>query len=115
MKKTVPSKLKIGDVLARDILSGKGMLILKKGTVLNEKLVDKIKNIKFAAEEMDGNFIFIEKDGGAGDNDIARNKEYIEKEIASLEKRFERVNGNKLMDEIKEVIKNVVIEQAEHL
>lgn len=113
MKKTIPTKLKVGDVLARDILSDKGMLILNKGTVLNENLIDKIKNIKFVPGEMDENFIFIEKDGG--DNDAARSKEYIEHEVASLEKRFKRVNGDKLTDEIKEIIKDIITEHAEQL
>lgn len=112
MEKVLASKLKIGDVLWKDITSDKGILILKKGTVLNEKLIDKIRNSKFAAGEIDENFVFIEKDLENSNKDIAKNKECTKKEIALLEKRFEKVKDDKLMNEIKEIIKDVIIKHA---
>ncbi|MCL4322257.1 MAG: hypothetical protein M0016_02615 [Deltaproteobacteria bacterium] len=117
MEKVLSSELKTGDILGRDILSGNGVLILKKGTVLNEKLINKIKNTKFAGE-IEKNFVFIEKNREQGDKNITQNKDYIKKEmqirqstIFLLEKRFEKVKGDKLMDEIKEIIKAVIVKQ----
>ncbi len=119
MKKVLASELKIGDVLGRDIVSGNGVLILKKGTVLNEKFINKIKNTKFAAEEIEENFVFIEKNRENSDKTVAQNKDYIKKEmrfrqssVALLEKRFEKVKGDALMDEIKEIIKDVILKQT---
>lgn len=119
MEKVLASELKIGDVLGRDIVSGNGMLILKKGTVLNEKFINKIKNTKFAAEEIEENFVFIEKNRENSDKAVAQNKDYIKKEtrlrqssVALLEKRFEKVKGDALMDEIKEIIKDVILKQT---
>ncbi len=112
MEKVLASKLKIGDILGRDIISDKGMLILKKGTVLNAKFIDKIKNSKFVSGKIGENFVFIEKKQENNEKDITKNEEYIKREIALLEKRFKKVKGDTLMDEIKEIIKDVILKQT---
>lgn len=105
------NSLKIGDVLGRDIISKKGIVILKKGTVLDEKLINSIKNLGFSGGAAEKSFIFLEKEQANTEEDIRQKDEYISKEIALLEERFERVRGNKLMDEVKEFIKAVITEQ----
>ena len=46
MQKVKADKLKIGDVLAKDIVSEKGITILKKGTELTDKFIANIKKNK---------------------------------------------------------------------
>ena len=57
-------------------------------------------------------YIFIEGTGSShekGNKISIESKEKMEKEIASLEKRFKNVEGYEYMEEIKDAIKNQII------
>ena len=96
MQKVKADKLKAGDVLAKDIVSEKGITVLKKGTELTAKFIANIKKISgeyLSSEEM---HVFIEGTDSDPEkyNKISlENKEKMEKEIASLEKRFKNIEG----------------------
>lgn len=112
MQKIKTDKLKAGDVLAKDIVSRKGITILKKGTELTDKFIENIKKISGEYSSPEEMHIFIEGTGRdrEKDNEISvENKEKMEKEIASLEKRFKNVEGYEYMEEIKDAIKNQII------
>ena len=112
MQKIKTDKLKAGDVLAKDIVSRKGITILKKGTELTDKFIENIKKISGEYSSPEEMHIFIEGTGRdqEKDNEISiKNKEKMEKEIASLEKRFKNDDGYEYMEEIKDAIKNQII------
>ncbi len=109
MKKITAEKLKSGDILAKDIISGKGITILKKGTVITDKFIENIKKINADFTKDEENLIFIEDTDGVSPENALQNIEKMEKELASLEKRFERADENEFMQKIKEIIKNVII------
>ncbi len=57
-------------------------------------------------------YIFIEGTGSShekGNKISIESKEKMEKELSLLEKRFLRAESGKFMEEIKEIIKNVII------
>ena len=91
-----------GDVLAKDILSSKGLTVLRKGTVLDNKFIEKIKKLSDNPGGLADDGIYVEGDRGAS-------REIIEKEIALLEKRFEASKDDRLMCDIKEIIKKAII------
>ena len=112
MQKIKTDKLKAGDVLAKDIVSQKGITILKKGTELTDKFIANIKKISGEYSSPEEMYVFIEGTGRnhGKDNKISiENKEKMEKEITSLEKRFKNVDGYEYMEEIKDAIKNQII------
>ena len=109
MKKTAAENLKAGDVLAKDIISGRGITVLKKGTVLTDKFIGNIKKITADSTGASDNYIFIEGTAGSQTENDIENKEKMEKELSLLEKRFLRAESGKFMEEIKEIIKNVII------
>ncbi len=112
MQKVKTDKLKAGDVLAKDIVSEKGITVLKKGTELTDKFIENIKKISGEYSSPEEMHIFIEGTGRdrEKDNKISvENKEKMEKEIASLEKRFKNIEGYEYMEEIKDAIKNQII------
>ena len=112
MQKVKTDKLKAGDVLAKDIVSEKGITVLKKGTELTDKFIENIKKISGEYSSPEEMHIFIEGIGRdqEKDNKISvENKEKMEKEIASLEKRFKNDDGYEYMEEIKDAIKNQII------
>ena len=112
MQKVKADKLKAGDVLAKDIVSKKGITILKKGTELTDKFIANIKKISGEYSSPEEMHIFIEVTGRDPEKDnkiSAENKEKMEKETASLEKRFKNVEGYEYMEEIKDAIKNQII------
>ncbi len=112
MQKVKTDKLKAGDVLAKDIVSEKGITVLKKGTELTDKFIENIKKISGEYSSPEEMHIFIEGTGRdqEKDNKISvENKEKMEKEIASLEKRFKNIEGYEYMKEIKDAIKNQII------
>ncbi len=47
MKKVKAENLKAGDVLAKDIIYGKGITVFKKGAVLTDKFIGNIKKITY--------------------------------------------------------------------
>ncbi len=93
-------------MLAKDVVSPKGIIILKKGTELTDKFINNIKKISDESPSAAGNYIFIE--GNDGESEKGNNKE-MEEEIASLEKRFKKVERYEYMGEIKETIKDQII------
>lgn len=114
MKKILLSNLKEGEILAKDIFSDKGLLILKQGTALNDKLIKRIVSSKLKSQEAGEPFVYIENEsaGEDGDNGETVSFEMIKKrdeELDLLEKRFEKVRGLYLMDEIKDAIKSAII------
>ena len=112
MQKIKADKLKAGDVLAKDIVSKKGITILKKGTELTDKFIANITKISGEYSYPEEMYIFIEGTGSGHEKDnkiSAENKEKMEKEIASLDKRFKNVDGCEYMEEIKNTIKNQII------
>ena len=109
MKKTAVENLKAGDILAKDIISGKGITVLKKGTILTDKFIGNIKKITAESTGALDNYIFIDGTAGAETENDTENKEKMEKELSLLEKRFLRAESGKFMKEIKEIIKNVII------
>ena len=109
MKKTAAENLKAGDILAKDIISGKGITVLKKGTVLTDKFIGNIKKIIADSTEASDNYIFIEGTAGSQTENDIENKEKMEKELSLLEKRFLHAESGEFMKEIKEIIKNVII------
>ena len=112
MQKVKAEKLKAGDVLAKDLVSGKGITILKKGTELTGKFIANITKISGEYSSPEEMYIFIEGTGSGHEKDnkiSVENKEKMEKEIASLEKRFKNVEGYEYMEEIKDAIKNQII------
>ncbi len=116
MKKINADKLKAGDILAKDIISPKGITILKKGSKLTDRLIDNIKKIGSGYSSPEEGCIFIEehaKDKNGNTEISLENKEKMEKDIESLEKRFEKVAGYEYMEEIKNAIKNQIIKYYE--
>ncbi|MDA8158837.1 MAG: hypothetical protein M0034_06610 [Deltaproteobacteria bacterium] len=109
MKKVTAENLKAGDILAKDIISGKEITVLKKGMVLTDKFIGNIKKITAESTGASDNYIFIEGTSGAESENDTENKEKMEKELSLLEKRFLRAESGKFMEEIKEIIKNVII------
>ena len=109
MKKVTAENLKAGDILAKDIISGKGITVLKKGTVLTDKFIGNIKKITADSTGASDSYIFIEGPAGAETENDTENKEKMEKELSLLEKRFLHAESGKFMEEIKEIIKNVII------
>ncbi|MHB8231614.1 MAG: hypothetical protein ACYDDB_01760 [bacterium] len=109
MRKVSAEDLKAGDILAKDIISVKGLMVLKKGAVLTDKFIENIKKLNSDSAVLSENYIFIEgNDNTAAENSI-ENKEKIEKELSLLEKRFQYAENDEFMEEIKEIIKNVII------
>ena len=102
MIRKLPESIKEGDVLAKDILSGKGLTVLKKGTVLDNKFIEKIKKLLANSSGLADDGIFVE-----GDRAVSR--EIMDMELASLEKRFETSKDDKFMRDIKEIIKSAII------
>ena len=109
MKKVTPENLQAGDILSKDIISGKGITVLRKGTVLTNKFIGNIKKINADSTGATDNYIFIEGTGDTRAENYKENKEEMEKELSSLEKRFQRSEKDEFMTEIKEIIKNVII------
>lgn len=109
MKKTAAENLKAGDILAKDIISGKGITVLKKGTVLTDKFIRNIKKMTADSAGVSDSYIFIEETAGSQTENAQENKEKMEKELSLLEKRFMHAESGKFMKEIKEIIKNVII------
>ena len=109
MKKVMPENLQAGDILSKDIISGKGITVLKKGTVLTDKFIGNIKKINADSTRATDNYIFIEGTNDILAEDDIENKLKMEKELSLLEKRFQRSEKDEFMTEIKEIIKNVVI------
>jgi hypothetical protein len=75
MKKVTAENLKAGDILAKDIISGKGITVLKKGTVLTDKFIGNIKKITAESTGASDNYIFIEGTSGAESENDTENKE----------------------------------------
>ncbi|MGC8554939.1 MAG: hypothetical protein ACP5NA_05575 [Candidatus Acidulodesulfobacterium sp.] len=112
MRKVKSDKLKVGDVLAKDIISKKGITILKKGTELSDKFIANIKKISAEYSLPEEMYIFIEGTGSGSEKDnkiSGENKEEMEKEIESLEKRFKNIEGYEYTEDIKDAIKNQII------
>ncbi|MHB1697357.1 MAG: hypothetical protein ACYCSQ_04560 [bacterium] len=109
MKKISADNLKTGDILAKDIVSDKGLTVLKKGAVLTNKLIENIKRLDSDSTGVSESYIFIEGNGNTQPKNSEENKEKTEKELSLLEKRFQYIGNNELMEEIKEIIKNVII------
>ena len=113
MKKVSAENLKTGDILARDIVSNKGLTVLKKGVVLTHKFIENIKKLNsdsaVLSENLSENYIFIEENDSAQTKNSIENKEKKEKELSLLEKRFRCAGNDELMKKIKEIIKNVII------
>ncbi len=109
MKKVTAENLQTGDILSKDIISGKGITVLKKGTVLTDKFIENIKKINADSTGATDNYIFIEGTDDTRAEDDMENKEKMEKELSLLEKRFQRSEKDEFMAEIKEIIKNVII------
>ena len=108
MKKVTAENLQTGDILAKDIISDKGITVLRKGTVLTAKFIESIKKINADSTGAADNYIFIEgMDNTLAENDI-ENKEKMKNELLLLEKRFQYSRDDKFMKEIKEIIKNVI-------
>ena len=112
MKKVTAENLKAGDILAKDIISGKGITVLKKGTVLTDKFIGNIKKITADSTGTEDNYIFIEGTAGAETENDSKNKEKMEKELSSLEERFLHAESGEFMKEIKEIIKNVILKNC---
>ena len=112
MQKVKADKLNAGDILAKDIVSKKGITILKKGTELSAKFIANIKKISAEYSSPEEMYIFIEGTGCGSEKDdkiSIESKEKMEKETASLEKRFKNVEGYEYMEEIKDAIKEQII------
>ncbi len=108
MKKVTPENLKAGDTLAKDIISNKGITVLKKGTVLTAKFIESIKKINVDSTGAADNYISIEGTDDTKAEDDTENKEKMKNELLLLEKRFQYSRDDKFMKEIKEIIKNVI-------
>ncbi len=106
MKKVQVENLKEGDVLSKDILSAKGPVALKEGTVLNKKFIEKIKDLLSRSSGLEDSYIFIE-----GDREVS--KENIKKDLSALEKRFEGTENDDFMNNIKEIIKSVILKDLD--
>jgi predicted ribosome quality control (RQC) complex YloA/Tae2 family protein len=109
MKRILADKLKAGDMLAKDILSDKGMPILKKGAVLTDKFIENIKKLNSHSSAIAENYVFIEENGGTNEESCIENKEEMKNELALLEKRFQDTENDEAMVQIKEIIKSVII------
>ena len=109
MNKVTAENLKIGYILAKDIVSDKGSTVLKKGTVLTDKFIKNIKKINSESTKTGENYIFIEETDDIKAESDVENKEKMEKDLSLLERRFQFSENDEFMKKIKEIIKNVII------
>ncbi len=97
-----------GNMLARNIVLENGIVLLSKKTILTKSLINQIKKQNIF-------FIYIENNSeGYEEDDITCiNKKIIEKEnnLSAIEERFVLVEDIKLMENIKNIIKEIIVKE----
>ncbi|MHB1680472.1 MAG: hypothetical protein ACYCTB_08220 [bacterium] len=95
----------IGDILAKDIVLENGVVLLSKKSILTNLIINQIKKQNIS-------FIYIENNSGGSKDDISYiNNKAMENNLSDIEERFVLVKDIKLMEDIKNIIKEITVKE----
>ena len=101
MRLILLDEAKAGDEVAVPVMNERGMVILPKGAKLSSKLIDRM-------EKMGVREITVE-----GDDPNAPPPKTLDELLEELEVRFEELENNKLMMDIKKIAKQHLLDSEE--
>ncbi len=106
MKRIKIEEVSEGDVLAKSIVLDNGIVLLSKGSILTAPIINQIKKQHIY-------YVYINTNSGLADEGINSylNGRTMENDLSDIEERFILVNNIKLMDDIKNIIKKVIIQE----
>ena len=95
--------VKEGMIIIEDVLDKQGNVLLKKGTILTNALIGKVKSLGISGVCVKN----AEKNGST--NNISLE---ISTDLKELEYKFSDVRGNKIMEEIMAAVKEYITEKG---
>ncbi len=105
MKRIKIEDVFIGDILAKNIVLENGIVLLSKKSILTNSIINQIKKQNIS-------FIYIENNCGGSIDDISYiNNKAIENNLSDIEERFVVVKDIKLMEDIKNIIKEITVKE----
>lgn len=100
MQKLSINDIKPGMVLAKPVMNDKGMPLCTEGTELTDKLIDRLREMNISTLTVKGHPV----DTGVPDKTV-------EEKIREMTARFARVEGDPLMDRIRDAIAGAIEEE----
>lgn len=107
MKRIKIEEVSEGDVLAKSIVLDNGVVLLSKGSILTGSIINQIKKQHIY-------YVYIKTNSGLTDEgaDVSYlNGRTMENDLSDIEERFILVSNIKLMEDIKNIIKKVIIQE----
>jgi hypothetical protein len=107
MKRIKIEEVSEGDVLAKSIVLNNGVVLLSKGSILTGSIINQIKKQHIY-------YVYIENNNSLTDEgaDVSYlNGRTMENDLSDIEKRFILVGNIKLMEDIKNIIKKIIIQE----
>jgi hypothetical protein len=108
MKRIKIEEASEGDVLAKSIVLENGVVLLSKESILTDSIINQIKK-KYIY------YVYIKNNGGLttdkGADASYLNGRTMENDLSDIEERFILVGNIKLMEDIKNIIKNIIIQE----
>ncbi|RZD16178.1 MAG: hypothetical protein EVJ46_08300 [Candidatus Acididesulfobacter guangdongensis] len=107
MKRIKVEEVSEGNVLAKSIVLDNGVVLLSKGSILTDLIINQIKKQHIF-------YVYIANNGSLTDEgaDVSYlNGRTMENDLSDIEERFILVGNIKLMEDIKNIIKKVIIQE----
>ncbi|HQG32075.1 MAG TPA: hypothetical protein PLA83_09105 [Deltaproteobacteria bacterium] len=104
MQKLSINDIKPGMVLAKPVMSDKGMPLCTEGTELTDKLIDRLREMNISTLTVKGHPV----DTGVPDKTA-------EKKIQEMAARFAHVEGDPLMEQIRDAIASAIEAEAREM
>jgi hypothetical protein len=107
MKRIKIEEASEGDVLAKNIVLENGVILLSKESILTNSIINQIKKQHIY-------YVYIKNNTGSANTSVDvsyLNNRIIENNLSDTEERFILVSNIKLMEDIKSIIKDVVLQE----
>lgn len=104
MQKLSINEIKPGMVLAKPVMSDKGMPLCTEGTELTDKLIDRLREMNVSVISVKGHPV-----------DTGVPEKTVEDRIREMAGRFAPVEGNPLMDRIRDAIASAIEAEAREM
>jgi hypothetical protein len=101
MQKVPIDLVKPGMVLAKSVSNEKGMPLCAEGTELNANLIERLKKMNIGTVTLKGHPV-----------DVGVDEKTTEEKIQELNARFIKVEGDPIMDKLKEAIASAIVSEG---
>ncbi|MCD6569779.1 MAG: hypothetical protein J7L53_03660 [Deltaproteobacteria bacterium] len=102
MQKVPLGLVRPGMILAKPVTNEKGFVLCAEGTELTATLIERLKRMNIAVIVLKGHPV-----------DMGGEEKTREQRIAEVQSRFANVEGDPIMDQIKDAITNAIISEEE--